>query len=119
MPSIIIIRLGGLSASTVICVFHENSITVAFIKAADIVRHDRLLDIIIYTLSHLKYNAKQQKPNQTNRGRGSNRWVNKNVIRSVYSCMHEGRKQTNLHIRQNNADWHFIILGQVTTFENN
>ena len=33
--------------------------------------------------------------------------------------MHEGRKQTNLHMRQNNADWHFIILGQVTTFENN
>ena len=56
----------GLPASSVSRVFFENSITVAFFQAADIDRHDRLLDIIVYTLLHLKYKAKQQKPNQIN-----------------------------------------------------
>ena len=95
------------------------SLNIALFEAADIVCHDRLFDIIVCTLNHLKYKAKQQKRNQINRGRASNGWVNKNVISSVYCCMHEGREKTNLHMRQNNADWLIIILEQVTTFENN
>ena len=110
---------GGLPALTVIRVCYENSITVAFFEAANIVCPDRLLDIILYTLNHLKYKAKQQKPNQINRWRGSNGWVNKNFICSVYGFMHEERDKTNLHMRQNNADWLIIILEQVTTFEKN
>ena len=45
--------------------------------------------------------------------------LDKNVLSSVYNCMHEGREKTNLHMRQNNDDWLFIVLEQVTTFENN